>query len=100
MIVTKVCITGMTPQEPNAKIDPQFIVIDEWAGMSISLLYISPSNYLAVISAFLLFRFFDITKLGPVGWAENLPGAWGIMLDDVVAGIFATLLLHLILIIV
>jgi phosphatidylglycerophosphatase A len=66
--------------------DPQWIVIDEWAGIFIALIGTSSSNLLHVVGAFLLFRLFDILKPGPVGKAEDLPGAFGIMGDDVVAG--------------
>ena len=41
----------------------------------------------------MLFRVFDIVKLGPVGWAERLPGAWGIIADDLVAGFLAAMVL-------
>ncbi len=68
--------------------DPKEIVIDEWAGMSIALIG-APLNAYGLISSFLLFRFFDITKVGPVGKLETLPGAKGIVLDDVMAGVLA-----------
>jgi phosphatidylglycerophosphatase A len=42
-----------------------------------------------MVAAFFAFRAFDVLKPGPVGLAERLPGEWGIMLDDVVAGLFA-----------
>jgi len=76
------------------KEDPQVIVIDEWAGVFIALYGVSSSNLPAIVAAFALFRFFDIMKPGPVGWAEKLPGEWGIMLDDVVAGIFAAAIMN------
>ena len=41
--------------------------------------------------AFVSFRFFDIVKLGLIGWADNLDGAWGVLLDDILAGIAAGL---------
>jgi phosphatidylglycerophosphatase A len=69
--------------------DPQWIVIDEWAGLLIALIPVNPSSILQIACAFLLFRFFDVTKLGLVGKAELLPGAIGIMADDLVAGIAA-----------
>lgn len=69
--------------------DPQWIVIDEWAGMFIALIGAESSALLGLLSAFALFRLFDITKPGPVGWAERLPRATGIMADDIVAGICA-----------
>lgn len=69
--------------------DPQWIVIDEWAGVLIALVGTEPHNLLGVLGALALFRLFDVVKPGPVGWAEDLPGAWGIMADDVLAGMCA-----------
>ena len=69
------------------------IVIDEVAGVWIALLpaLLSPIHF---ILAFGLFRFFDILKPWPVGWADKkLPGEWGVMLDDILAGIYAALIL-------
>ena len=71
--------------------DSRKIVIDEICGMSIALLFV-PLTLTTVLLAFLLFRFFDITKLPPINLLErSLPGGWGIVLDDVVAGIYAWL---------
>lgn len=75
--------------------DPQYIVIDEWAGMLVTLIIVPKDNLQAILLAFMLFRFFDITKPGPVAWAEKLPGAWGIVADDVIAGLFAMLMMLL-----
>lgn len=69
--------------------DPQWIVIDEWAGMFLALIGTSPAAPLEVLSLFVAFRLFDALKPGPVGWAEDLPGAFGIMADDIVAGALA-----------
>jgi phosphatidylglycerophosphatase A len=69
--------------------DPQWIVIDEWCGMWIALTCCPDRTLSWVAVAFVLFRFFDISKIGPVGWAERAPGALGVMLDDVVAGVCA-----------
>ncbi len=81
--------------------DPSEVVIDEVVGQWIAL---APLSYAAWsmdisilamwpgwIAAFVLFRFFDITKLGPVGWADRMETPFGVMLDDVVAGVFAAL---------
>jgi phosphatidylglycerophosphatase A len=76
--------------------DPQWIVIDEWAGIFIALIGTGASNFLHVALAFALFRLFDILKPGPVSKAEELPGAFGIMADDIVAGIGAVLSLSII----
>jgi phosphatidylglycerophosphatase A len=73
--------------------DPSQAVIDEVAGQWIALLFI-PASPLAVLLAFILFRLFDILKPGPVDWAQRLPGGWGIMSDDVLAGVFANLSLR------
>ncbi len=75
--------------DTEAHKDPQWIVIDEWAGMFITLIGVDILAWHSLVAAFLLFRFFDVTKLGPVGWAERLPRASGIMADDIVAGVCA-----------
>lgn len=66
--------------------DSKKIVIDEWAGMFITLLFIpySLTNYLI---AFVVFRALDVIKIFPARQAEKLPGGWGVTMDDVVAGI-------------
>ncbi len=71
--------------------DPQWIVIDEWAGIFIALIGTDAGVVWQALLAFILFRIFDISKVGPICWAERLPGAVGIMADDVVAGAFALL---------
>jgi len=70
--------------------DPSVVVIDEVAGMMISLLYLPPSVW-GVLSAFLLFRIFDIFKPTPAREAEQLKNGLGIMTDDLVAGVYANL---------
>ena len=74
--------------------DPSFVVIDEFAGMWISLL-ISDQLFLIIIS-FLLFRFFDITKFVGINKIEKLNGSLGIMLDDIVAGIYTLMIIFFI----
>lgn len=73
--------------------DPKRIVVDEWVGMWITLLITSFTNLPHVIAAFLLFRIFDILKPFPARTLESLPGAWGVMADDVMAGIYALLVM-------
>ncbi len=75
--------------------DPAWVVIDEVAGQWIAMLALPGPSVAGALAAFALFRLFDIAKPGPVGWAERLPGALGIMADDVVAGAMAALLLGL-----
>ncbi len=64
------------------------IVIDEVCGMSIALLFM-PLTVPTILIAFIFFRFFDVTKLPPANFLERLPGGWGIVLDDVMAGLYA-----------
>ena len=71
--------------------DPKQVVIDEWAGMLIALVGL-PFGWPETIAAFAFFRLFDIWKPTPIRDLEKLPGAWGIMLDDVAAGIMAWVL--------
>lgn len=66
--------------------DPSFVVIDECAGQA--LVFAAASTQLDIIAAFFLFRFFDISKLPPVNLLERLPAEWGVMMDDVMAGIY------------
>ena len=73
--------------------DPSFVVIDEWVGQWVALIGVSSGNWLEIGLAFFLFRIFDVVKLGPVKRAEQLPGALGIMADDVLAGVIACLVL-------
>jgi phosphatidylglycerophosphatase A len=75
--------------------DPGWVVIDEFAGQWITLLALARPTITGLVAAFILFRLFDITKLGPVGWADRRHGAFGIMADDVIAGVIAAVLLVL-----
>lgn len=74
--------------------DSSYVVIDEIAGMSISLLFL-PVTIPVVLAAFLLFRFFDIVKPLYIRRTESLPGGWGVMMDDVAAGIYSNVLVQL-----
>lgn len=76
--------------------DPGWVVIDEFAGQWITMLALSRASIPGLLAAFILFRFFDITKLGPVGWADRQHGAFGIMADDVIAGFIAAAILGVI----
>ncbi len=68
--------------------DPQFVVIDEVIGQWIALLF-CPVDWRHALIALVLFRLFDITKPFPVRRLERLPGGWGIVFDDVAAGLYA-----------
>ena len=72
------------------KDDPSEIVIDEWVGQWIAL-WLIPHSFYWGFASFVLFRFFDISKLGPVKGMDDIKSGTGIMMDDVVAGILALL---------
>jgi phosphatidylglycerophosphatase A len=74
--------------------DPSCIVIDEVAGMLIAL-FLLPINGPILVTAFFLFRAFDMFKIYPVNKFEQLPGAQGIMWDDLFAGIYTNVAMHL-----
>ena len=75
--------------------DPGVVVIDEIVGVLIALAAV-PLHPVAALAGFALFRLFDIAKPFPVGWVDrHLHGGLGIMLDDVAAGLYALLVLHL-----
>lgn len=80
--------------------DASEIVVDELAGIWLALWPLSAGLWHAGVTgwmfpwpgwvgAFVLFRLFDIWKPGPIGWADRRPGAMGVMLDDLIAGLFA-----------
>ncbi len=66
--------------------DPQCIVIDEVVGMSIPLA-ILPNDLILFVVSFLLFRFFDILKPSIIYYAQNLDGVYGVLMDDILAGL-------------
>jgi phosphatidylglycerophosphatase A len=70
--------------------DPSIVVIDEIVGIWIALLAV-PLSPLSVVVAFFAFRVFDIIKPPPARQVERISGGWGIMLDDVVAGVYANI---------
>lgn len=76
--------------------DPGCIVIDEVVGFLITMLWV-PVSALTIVIGFVLFRFFDIRKPLGIKRLEALHGGWGVMMDDVLAGIYSNFLLHLIL---
>jgi phosphatidylglycerophosphatase A len=76
--------------------DPQCIVIDEIVGFLVAN-FLAPWSAASLLCSFLLFRFFDIAKVFPIGRIERLPGGAGVVLDDVMAGLFSLISLRLLL---
>ena len=77
--------------ESIKKEDPPEVVIDEWVGQWIAL-WLIPHSFVWGFVSFTTFRIFDILKLGPVKGMDDIKSGTGIMMDDVVAGIFALLI--------
>jgi len=84
-------------EEIFGKKDSRRIVIDEAIGMIIALLFI-PMKILFIVLAFVFFRLFDITKPFPIKRLEKIKSPWGVVFDDVLAGIYANLAVQLIII--
>ena len=67
--------------------DPHHVVFDEWVGMWIPIIFLE-FNFILLIISFFVFRFFDIFKPWPINKFEKLPIAYGVLGDDIIAGIF------------
>jgi phosphatidylglycerophosphatase A len=80
----------------TALTDPQFVVIDEVAGQLITLIAV-PVSWKSLVLGFILFRGFDIVKPPPVRQLEQLPEGVGVVMDDVAAGVYALLTMHVLL---
>ncbi|MEW6488020.1 MAG: phosphatidylglycerophosphatase A [Thermodesulfobacteriota bacterium] len=77
--------------------DPGWIVLDEMVGFWVAVALLPPRP-MTLAAGFALFRLFDIVKPPPAGWIDrNLPGGWGILLDDVAAGLWTRLVLGVLL---
>ncbi|MBN2136224.1 MAG: phosphatidylglycerophosphatase A [Sedimentisphaerales bacterium] len=89
----------------TGKQDPGEVVADEFAGQALTLLTISPvmpdgltasQIWTTAAIGFLLFRVFDIAKPWPIRKLEKLPQGWGILADDLLAGVFGAVVLHIV----
>lgn len=92
---------GDRAEEAFGKKDPGKVVMDETAGQAIALCFLPACGDLidAALTAgvaFLTFRFFDITKLWPAGRVQSVPGGWGIVLDDLAAGVQALVVMQVV----
>jgi phosphatidylglycerophosphatase A len=92
VIVLGVWSAGRADQLFGTK-DNRTIVIDEIAGYLVSLLLV-PGAWQYVVAAFFVFRFFDILKPFPLRQLEHLPGGWGVMMDDIGAGVYTNIVLQ------
>ena len=76
--------------------DPSIVVIDEVIGQWVALLFLPFYSLKIFVLAFLLFRFFDVLKPPPIDRSQDLKAGYGIMIDDVLAGVYANIILQLI----
>ena len=95
VVVSSALTVALGPAAARAagRKDPPQVVMDEVAGMMLALLPVPAPSAVEAAAAFLLFRAFDILKPFPARQLERLPGGWGILLDDLAAGVWAALLL-------
>lgn len=86
---------GEWAERHSGRKDPGWFVLDEVAGYLVTVAWFEGPSPLALLTAFCAFRFFDITKPPPVRRVERIGGGDGIMLDDIVAGLYGFLLVML-----
>ena len=84
--------SGTVAEEHFGGVDPGPIVLDEVVGMLITLAFI-PVNMAGAIVAFLIFRFLDVVKPWPARRLEQLPGGFGVVLDDMMAGVYGNVMM-------
>ena len=100
-LASSVVCVGYAPAAIAAtgKSDPREVVVDELAGQAITFLAIgaAPARQVWLVAAggFALFRIFDIAKPWPIRKLENLPKGWGILADDLLAGVYAWIVLQI-----
>jgi phosphatidylglycerophosphatase A len=86
---------GHVGEKRYARKDDGRIVIDEIAGYLVTMLWI-PQTITALVLGFLFSRFFDVVKPFPAHRSQRLKGGWGIMADDLIAGVYANILLRIV----
>lgn len=95
VVLFAVGVIGSTQLEKEiGESDPRFAVIDEVVGVMVALAGL-PVTFPIAICGFFLFRAFDMFKIYPINKFESLPGGWGIMMDDIMAGLYTNIVLHI-----
>jgi len=92
LVTTVLAIPASTAMERTYGKDPHCVVIDEVVGIQIALTGAEPT-LTGVVAAFLLFRVFDVLKPFPIHRLQSLPGGWGIVFDDALAGLYTRIVL-------
>lgn len=94
LVLASVAVCTIAARALGGSKDPQAIVLDEIVALPIVFLGVTERTPVVWLAGFLLFRFFDITKLWPTRQAERLPSGWGIVADDCVAALYGCLALQ------
>ncbi len=107
VIFSIACVAlGDYAEQRFGKKDPGQVVADEVAGQCIALLFLPWKsfaaedgalwNVLLALGAFAAFRFFDITKLPPINRLQSIRGGWGVLIDDLIAGVYAAVVVQMV----
>ena len=95
VVIVLIAVWGSAiAEEIYSKHDPNQVVVDEVCGYLVTMILV-PVTVSNIFLGFLLFRLFDIAKPYPVRKFESLPGGWGVVIDDVAAGVYACITLHI-----
>jgi phosphatidylglycerophosphatase A len=94
LLVPGIWSASVVAKETNTT-DPQIVVVDEVIGQWITLAGAATFDWKTYLAAFVLFRLLDMWKPAPARQLENLPGGWGIVADDVMAGLYGALAIFL-----
>jgi phosphatidylglycerophosphatase A len=101
LVLAAIVAVGSVPlaraaEQEGGREDPGWFVLDEVAGYLVAVLWL-PLSWPVLALAFLAFRLFDIWKPWPVRRLESVQGGWGVVLDDLMAGVYANILVRLVL---
>ena len=98
ILFSVICVwLGGWAQDFLGRKDPGPVVVDEGAGICLTLLFLPHYGTWAIVAGFVAFRLFDITKPPPCRQLERLPSGWGILADDLAAAVYANLLCQVLL---
>lgn len=99
IVMVLMCVIGFITSGNIEKVlnqkDPSCVVIDEVAGALIAFFLLPVYSWSIAITAFFLFRAFDMFKIYPSNEIEKCPGAFGIMMDDIVAGLYTNIIMQI-----
>lgn len=97
-VLCAISVVLSTAAEKTLGHDAAPIVIDEVCGYFLAVLFL-PKTLMVALWAFILFRAFDIAKPWPISVSQRLPQGWGVTADDLIAGLFANILIRLLIVI-